>query len=47
VQWLIFAICAAVGWVIAVRRSARSKPLTDDGTAPALKGKHQAVPWRD
>ena len=47
VQWLIFAICAAVGWVIAVRRSARSTPLTDDGTAPAREGKHQAVPWRN
>ena len=47
VQWLIFAICAAVGWVIAVRRSARSQPLTDDGAAPVRKGKHQAVPWRD
>ena len=47
VQWLIFAICAAVGWVIAVRRSARSQSLTDEGAVPVRKGKHQAVPWRD
>lgn len=26
VQWIIFAICAAVGWVFAVRKSARSVP---------------------
>jgi cytochrome oxidase assembly protein ShyY1 len=47
VQWLIFAICAAAGWVIAVRRSAHSQQLTDAGAAPLRRGKHQAVPWRD
>jgi cytochrome oxidase assembly protein ShyY1 len=30
IQWIIFAVCVAVGWILAVRRSirtrARSKP---------------------
>lgn len=53
VQWFIFAICVAVGWVLAVRRSAR--PGSDEaGSATAgatararSRAKHQAVPWQD
>jgi cytochrome oxidase assembly protein ShyY1 len=47
VQWVIFAICAAAGWVIAVRRSAHAQSVDEDGATPVRKGKHQAVPWRD
>ena len=46
VQWLIFAICAAAGWVIAVRRSAHSRQPVDDD-ALVRRRKHQAVPWRE
>lgn len=33
VQWIIFSICVAIGWVFAVRKSARSTQATQ--TAPA------------
>ncbi|MGD9702199.1 MAG: SURF1 family protein [Acidimicrobiia bacterium] len=46
-QWLIFAVCVAAGWVIAVRRSARSRAAADGDAPTVRKGKHQAVPWRD
>ncbi len=29
VQWFIFSVCAAVGWVFAVRKSARGTRITD------------------
>ena len=40
-QWFIFAACAVVGWILAVRRSARAR---QPGLA-GLKAKHKAVPW--
>ena len=46
VQWVIFAVCVAVGWVLAVRRSARSRSDVA-GETPARRAKHQAVPWRE
>lgn len=46
VQWAIFAVCVGIGWVLAVRRSARTRlAATDD--EPARRSKHQAVPWRE
>ena len=43
VQWLIFAICVAVGWVIAVRCSAHGS--RSPTTPPrGRKRKHHAVP---
>jgi cytochrome oxidase assembly protein ShyY1 len=43
IQWTIFAICVAVGWVLAVRRSA-----TSHTRGPSRRrNRHQAVPWRD
>jgi cytochrome oxidase assembly protein ShyY1 len=57
VQWAIFAVCVAIGWVLAVRRSARSGSGAGPGgpvvanqcfPSPAPKrSKHHAVPWRD
>jgi cytochrome oxidase assembly protein ShyY1 len=41
VQWLIFAACVVIGWVLAVRRSVRSRRrdgLTAAGVAPAVPG---------
>ena len=38
VQWMIFAVCVLIGWVLAIRRSIRSRrraALTAEATAPA------------
>jgi cytochrome oxidase assembly protein ShyY1 len=40
-QWFIFAGCAVVGWLLAVRRTARSRR---PGLA-GLRSKQKAVPW--
>jgi surfeit locus 1 family protein len=40
-QWLIFAACVVIGWILAVRRGARARR---PGLA-GLKPKHKAVPW--
>ncbi len=40
-QWFIFAGCAVIGWVLAVRRSARARR---PGLA-GLKSKQKAIPW--
>lgn len=48
VQWAIFAVCVAVGWVLAVRRSARTRLAAASGAeVPVRRSKHQAVPWRE
>lgn len=49
-QWLIFAVCVLIGWVLAVRRSARNQadPQNEDGSSqPKKLSKHTAVPWQD
>jgi len=41
IQWFIFSVCVAVGWVLAVRRSARARlegPATPDLAAEAQFG---------
>lgn len=57
VQWFIFSICVLVGWVLAVRRSARPSivtPTSGDGPDGARdadrarrRRRQQAVPWQD
>jgi cytochrome oxidase assembly protein ShyY1 len=42
IQWLVFAVCVAIGWVLAVRRSATPKIVS-----AKKPSKHQAIPWRD
>jgi len=49
VQWCIFSVCVVVGWVLAVRRSARKRaggPSAGDASAaPTVnEGEHPAVP---
>lgn len=39
IQWFIFTICVAVGWVFAVRKSVRER----NGTAPKQPSKFKAV----
>ncbi len=47
VQWFTFTICVAIGWVLAVRHSARAALAARTGTAPTRRSKHQAVPWSE
>jgi cytochrome oxidase assembly protein ShyY1 len=46
IQWCIFSVCVAVGWVFAVRRSARNySRAAAPGAAPAVSAdEHPAVP---
>jgi cytochrome oxidase assembly protein ShyY1 len=46
IQWCIFSVCVAVGWVLAVRRSARkySRPTTPDAAPAVSADEHPAVP---
>lgn len=46
VQWAVFAVCVAIGWVLAVRKSARAAAGGPERPR-ARAGKHQAVPWQD
>lgn len=34
IQWFVFSICAIVGWVLAIRRSARKRLTTTDERTP-------------
>ena len=47
VQWFTFTNCVAIGWVLAVRHSARAALAARTGAAPKRRSKHQAVPWSE
>lgn len=50
IQWFIFSICVVIGWVLAVRRSARPNvdaPVANDPAAVRRRRRQQAVPWQD
>lgn len=43
IQWFAFSACAVVGWLLLVRRAARSRRTGLAGLRPSQR----AVPWRD
>ena len=46
-QWFIFSVCVAIGWVLAIRRSARPGAASGSDKQSKQRRKHQAVPWQD
>ncbi len=54
VQWFIFSGCVLIGWVLAVRRSARTAAAATGSArgpgspaTPQRRNEHRAVPWQD
>lgn len=44
-QWFFFTLCAAIGWLLVVRRE--TKPKDETKRNKKRFDKNQAVPWRD